>query len=188
VKWLARVPIIKTLQISTRRARESARAELLWNIGLSFIPVFTVTLIIIFSKPLGDAPRLIFSTLGRGELMVYASSICGVVLYTLRHNINGPIPESIASRTTSIGTLTTLTVICTLFAISAYLIRRMSDIHNLSLNEGLITWASLIILILSVIIAFVVFALKHSLVNGAADAAREGDTSFAEKWEKSKNA
>lgn len=185
---LNKVPILRTLQVSTRKSRENARAELFWNIGFAFIPVVVVVLIVVLSKPIGEAPAQVLSTVGRGELMVYAASVCGAILYTLRHSLNGPLPDAVTTRTTSVGTLSTLTVICMFVAISSYLVRRMSDIHHLALNEPLLTWSSLIVLILSVMIAYVVFSLKYSLVDGGVEVAREADTAFAAKWDRSKDA
>lgn len=185
---LHQIPVLKTLQVCTKKSRESARTELFWNIGFAFVPVVIVAMIVVLSKPLAEAPSQVFSTVGRGELMVYAASVCGAVLYSLRYNIKGPLPELVQAKATPIGTLSTLTGLCMFVALSSYLVRRMSDIHKLALNENLLTGASLIVLVLAVVIAYVVFALKHSLEGGAADAAREGDTSFAAKWERSKNA
>ncbi|MBU1378434.1 MAG: hypothetical protein KKA30_20880 [Alphaproteobacteria bacterium] len=58
----------------------------------------------------------------------------------------------------------------------------MSDLHHIAMNDGLIYGLSWVLLTLSVVISYVIFALKHSLASGYTMAAREQAEDFSEKW------
>jgi hypothetical protein len=140
------------------------------------------------SKPMDSLPSEIFLLLGRGELMVYAASVCGAVLYTLRHNLDGPLPESIKQHATSVGTLTSSSIICMFVILSAYLIRRLSDMHHFPLNERTMNVVSIISLLFSVVVAYVVYSLKYSMNSGSAVASHEQTEDFGKKWEAERDA
>jgi hypothetical protein len=67
-------------------------------------------------------------------------------------------------------------------AMAAYVVRRMGDLHNIKLNDGLLYGVSWVLLISSIIVAYVVFALKHSLSSGFSVASREQTGDFGAKW------
>lgn len=164
-------------------AREKARVELVWNIGLAFLPVVLVVVIVIFSMPLLDIVPQVINVIGRGELMIYAAALCGSVIYALQHNFDADIPDALKPYVTPLRTLTTVTGVFMFLAMTAYVVRRFSDVHHTPLNVGLLTWASVALLVLSVVIAYVVFSLKFSLASGAAPAARQQTKNFAKEWE-----
>jgi hypothetical protein len=181
-KILARLPILKSLQVCTRDSRMKAITELWWYIGIAFLPLPIVILAAALSNPIDELPLEITKMLGRGELMVYAASVCGAILYTLRHNFDGPIPESIKQKTTSLGTLTTISSICMFIILASYLIRRLSDMHSFPLNESAINSVSITALVFSVIVAYVVYSLKYSMSSGVSVAFQEQTDDFKDKW------
>lgn len=185
---LAYLPILRSLQVCTRESRRKALTELWWYIGISFVPLLIVILAAALSKPIEELPSEIFLLLGRGELMVYAASVCGAVLYTLRHNLDGALPDSIRQQATSVGTLTSSSIICMFVILSAYLIRRLSDMHHFPLNERTMNVISILSLIFSVIVAYVVYSLKYSMSSGSTIASHEQVEDFRKKWEAERDA
>lgn len=73
-------------------------------------------------------------------------------------------------------------------AVISYVVRRMADINNTSLNENLLNVVSVLGLITSLALAYVVLALKFSLKSGAAPASHEQTDSFGKKWEAERGA
>jgi hypothetical protein len=187
-KLFAQLPILRSLRVCTRESRRKAITELWWYIGIAFVPLLIVILAAALSKPIGALPSEIFTMLGRGELMVYAASVCGAILYTLRHNFDGPIPDAIKQQVTSIGALTTSSGICMFFILCSYLIRRLSDMHQFPLNENAMNLISIICLLFSVIVAYVVYSLKYSMSSGAAIASHEQTEDFKNMWEAARDA
>ena len=145
-RLFAHLPILRSLQVCTRESRRKALTELWWYIGIAFVPLLIVILAAVLSKPIDDLPSEIFTMLGRGELMVYAASVCGAILFTLRHNFDGPIPDAIKQQVTSIGALTTSSGICMFLILCSYLIRRLSDMHRFPLNENAMNLISILCL------------------------------------------
>ena len=182
------VPIIRTLGVCTREAKRKARTELSWNISFALIPLGVVALIVVMSQPLPQGFGQIFSVIGRGELMVYAASICGAALYSLRHAFDGPIPEVIKDDVTPVGTLQTVVWICVSLAMAGYIIRKASDLHSFPLNVWVVNWSSAILLALAILVAYVTFSLKYALASGATVVSREQTVDFGKTWERERDA
>jgi hypothetical protein len=140
-------------------------------------------MIVVFTENIAGMLKQVFAVLGRGELMVYAASVCGATLYALRHSIDGPLPEGIKHRVTPLGTLSTVTAVCMVVALISYLVRRMGDLYNIAVNEYLLNTLSILALLFSVLVAYVVFSLKFSLDSGAARASYEQTEDFKTQWE-----
>lgn len=186
--WKNKLPILKTLTVCPMVSKEQARTELLWTVGFALLAVPVVLVIVLFTRPIGEIPSQIIQVVGRGELMIYAASVCGSALYSLRHGIEGPIPEVQKDRVTPIGTLSVGTAVLLIVALLSYVVRRMGDINRIVLNEDLLNWVSVIVLLASLLFAYVVFSLKFALTSGAAPASREQTTNFADAWEAERDA
>lgn len=180
---LAKTPILKTLAVCPDVSKRKARTELLWTVGFALVVLPIVLVIVLFSRPLHELPTQIFEVIGRGELMVYAATVCGTALYSLRHGIDGPIPDALRSRITPIGTLSVTISLLLGIALLSYVVRRMGDINHIQLNENLLNYSSVIVLILSLIFSYVVLSLKFALSSGAAPASHEQTEDFGKKWE-----
>ncbi|WP_188658576.1 hypothetical protein [Sphingomonas metalli] len=120
--------------------------------------------------------------------MVYAASVCGSVLYSLRHNFDGPIPDALKESATPLGVFWVSAGGCMFVAVIAYIIRRLGQLNNFPVNIGVIDTVSVILFIFSIIIAYVVFSLKHSLASGMTPATTEQTASFREQWEARRDA
>lgn len=182
-----RIPILRTLAVCTGVSRKNARTELYWTVGFALLAVPIVLVIVLFTRPLSELPAQVFEVIGRGELMIYAATVCGAALYSLRHGIDS-VPEAIKNRITPIGTLTVGTSLLLAVAVISYVVRRMADINHTSLNENLLNIVSFVVLITSLVFAYVVLALKFSLHSGAAIASHEQTDSFGKQWEAERGA
>lgn len=182
------IPLFRSLDVCTRHAKANARVELGWFVGFAMIPLFIVLIAIVFSRPFSEAPRAIFEVVGRGEMMIYATSVCGATLYSLRHSLSDTLPEVIRLRATPLGTLATMSWLCLLVAICAYLVRRLGELNGFRVNDGILTWSSMFVLIFAVLIAYITFSLKHSLNSGATIASREQTEDFAKEWDRERDA
>ena len=183
----SQIPLFRSLDVCTRRAKSDARIELGWLVGFAIIPLILVLFAVFFTRPLGEAPSALFDIAGRGEMMIYAASVCGAALYSLNYTIADPLPDYIQQRVTSLKTLTIISWICLFIAIFAYLVRRLGELNNFSVNEGILTWSSIVVLIFAVLIAYITFALKHSLQSGSTTASREQTEDFSAEWNRERD-
>ena len=192
MKWLkgrkgssgitANIPLLKTLDVCTNASKRSARTELYWTVGFALLAVPIVLFIVLFTRPPAEIPAQIFEVIGRGELMVYAATVCGTALYSLRHGIDA-IPSAIKSRITPKGTLSVVISLLLAIAVISYVVRRMADINKMSLNEGLLNAVSFFVLAASLTLAYIVLSLKYALQSGAATASHEQTADFGVEWE-----
>lgn len=179
---IARIPVVRTLAVCTRESKRDARVELTWQIGFALLSVFVVGLIVLLTQPPQEFFSRIYPLISRGELMVYAASLCGATLYVLRHHIKAPIPDVLIGRITPVGNLTVWTGILMLVAVCSYIVRKMSDLHHISMNDNLLYILSWAVLAASLVISYVVFSLKHSLTSGYSTASREQTQDFSSQW------
>lgn len=156
--------------------------------GFAFLAIPVVLVVVMFTRSLWELPNQILGVIGRGEMMIYAASVCGTALYSLRHGIKGPLPEALKARVTPIGTLTTFTAILLFFAVASYVVRRMGDINQIPINEGLLNTVSVLVLAASLIVTYVVLSLKFALSSGYAPASHEQIEDFRKRWEAERNA
>jgi len=192
MSWIAdrmvRVPIVKTLTVCPKVSRKHAQTELLWTVGFALLAVPVVLMIVLLTRPIEELPGQVLEVVGRGELMIYAASVCGAALYSLRHSIEGPIPDALKSRVTPKGTLSVATSLLLIIALLSYVVRRMSDINHTGLNENLLNVVSVVVLLLSLLFAYVVLSLKFALISGAGPASHEQTDDFSKAWEAERDA
>ena len=182
-RWKERVPLLKTLAVCTAEARKHARIELYWTVGFALLAVPIVILIVLLCRPLAEIPEQILDVVGRGEIMVYAATVCGAALYSVRHGIDGPVPDALKARVTPIGTLTSWTAILLTVAVITYVVRRMGDLFKLPINDALLNLLSIGVLGASLLLAYIILSLKFALNSGAAPASHEQTKGFSELWE-----
>lgn len=182
------IPLLRTLDVCTRQAKSDARTELGWLVGFAIIPLIIVLFAVFFTRPFSEAPHALFEIAGRGEMMVYAASVCGAALYSLNHAFSDELPENIKQQVTPLKTLGIISWACLVIAICAYLVRRLGELNNFPVNEGILTWSSILVLIFSVVIAYITFSLKHSLQSGFTTASREQTKDFAKEWNRDRDA
>lgn len=120
--------------------------------------------------------------------MIYAAAICGNGLYSLRNSIDESLPEAFKQSVTPIGTLSVITSLLLGVAIILYVVRRMSDINHIFINENLIKFMSLVVLFLSLLVVYVILSLKFALNSGAAPASHEQTADFKKQWDAERDA
>ena len=185
---LEKFPILKTLVVCPEISKQHARIELLWTVGFAFVAIPIVFIITLYTRPLQQVPAQLFDVASRGELMVYAMTVCGLALYNIRHNISETIPDALKQSVTERGTLTVWISLILAVAIISYVVRRIGDINNVQINENLLNAASIVVLIASLTFAYVVLSLKFALNSGAVSASHEQTADFAKTWEAERDA
>ena len=188
IEFMGKAPVLKTLSVCPVVSRRNARIELMWTVGFALIVVPIVIMIVLFSRPINEMPGQVFDVIGRGEIMIYAASVCGAALYSIRHGFEGPIPESLRSKVTPLGTLTVCITILLALALGSYVVRRMGDINHIDINHDMLNVSSVIVLFLSLTFAYVVLSLKFALRSGAVPASHEQTINFGKKWEEERDA
>ena len=92
--FIEQIPVLRTLSVCTSISKKSARTELYWTVGFALLAVPIVLVIVLFTRPVAELPTQIFEVVGRGELMIYAATVCGAALYSLRHGIEGSVSRA----------------------------------------------------------------------------------------------
>lgn len=181
--WRENVPLLKTLSVCPKVSKKHARTELFWTVGFALVAVPIVILITLLTKPVNELAAQLFDVASRGELAVYAMTVCGLALYNLRHNFDGPVPDALKQRVTERGTLTVWISIILGVSMIFYVVRRMGDINNIQINANLLNAVSIVVLVASLTFAYVVLSLKFALNSGAVPASHEQTADFGKAWE-----
>jgi len=89
VKWL---PLVETFLKSSSLAKKAAAKEVLVTFIFSFVPVFLASFVVVLRSP-QEAPSSFIDAyqivVGRGELLLYSSTILAPIVYLVLHEPNG---------------------------------------------------------------------------------------------------